>query len=695
MGAKQSNINQNNFQKGNGKRNEKNQNNNISLANKNINNNKKKNNISKDNSINNNEIKLNVIIETLIRIYHFENKIKDLCKKEDNKTNNSTCVIASRNLIERYKEIFQLKSLINQFNNPTTLKYINYLISICDITNENKNEIYRKGEYISKIIAELKKGNEALMNKIKGNIGLLTELNNEAKLNYKSINLKEKQKKVIVDFTIINYDIFLLLIEQNILVDNFLFADYFISSYDILVLIKKFGDCSNNVICEVGKINKKDQSINIEYLLDDDKIQGSTDLKYLLKDINISEIYQKISKTKNENDEIEFIEYNFDFPTDNRRKIFFIRSQSLISDENEKKLNEITTFKKNNDINLRSEKNDENKINKIGEDSDNIINKEEFKVLSKNREKLEEKILKKNPNENLLNNEIIRSTEEQKSEEKLYEEKPIEEKSSKRKTKTEEPKEEKKSGRKKKKKRDKRTSLKGDKMQEESQKVEEVINKGEEKSSKEKLSGEENIKKEEEEEKERESNNKNLKIIKEENKNNENSEIENNIHNLNNKNSENEISKLLNEQKKLIDKIKDLENKLKEKDDLINDFIETINKLKDSLNDNIHQNANLNENLMRKNIEIEELKKETEQLKLKLSKFPFELSEKEELVSIIITSFDERVNSCYLCKNTDKFIKIEKEFYNKYPQYKNLDNYFTINGNKINPELSLDENKII
>jgi len=671
----------NNTQSGNG--NENHQNNNISLENKNINNNKKMNNISIDNSFNNNEIKLDVVIETLIRIYCFENKIKELCKKEDNKTNDSGCVIASRNLIEKYKEIFQLKSLINQFNNPTILKYINNLISIEETSHMNQNEINKKGEYLSKIILELNKGNKALMNEIKDNIGLLSELNKEAKLNYKSINLKEK------------------LIQQNILVDNnFLFADYFISSDDILILIKEFGDCSSNAICEVGKINKKDQSINIEYLLDDNKIQGSTDLKELLKDIEISEIFQSISKTKNENDEIQFIDYNFDVFIDNKRKISIISSdrkekdESLIIDENEKKLNEITTFKKNNDINLRSEKNDENKINKIGEDSDNIINKEEFKVLSKNREKLEEKILKKNPNENLLNNEIIRSTEEQKSEEKLYEEKPIEEKSSKRKTKTEEPKEEKKSGRKKKKKRDKRTSLKGDKMQEESQKVEEVINKGEEKSSKEKLSGEENIKKEEEEEKERESNNKNLKIIKEENKNNENSEIENNIHNLNNKNSENEISKLLNEQKKLIDKIKDLENKLKEKDDLINDFIETINKLKDSLNDNIHQNANLNENLMRRNIEIEELKKEMEQLKLKLSKFPFELSEKEELVSIIITTIDERVNSCFLCKNTDKFIKIEKEFYNKYPQYKNLDNYFTINGNKINPELSLDENKI-
>ena len=150
----------------------------------------------------------------------------------------------------------------------------------------------------------------------------------------------------------------------------------------------------------------------------------------------------------------------------------------------------------------------------------------------------------------------------------------------------------------------------------------------------------------------------------------------------------------MNEQKKLNEKIKELENKLKEKDDLINDYIEKINKLQNSLNENIHQNANLKENLIRKRKEIEKLEEKIEHLKIKLSKCPFELSEKEELISIIITTFDENININFLCKNTDKFMKIEKDFYNKYPQYKKLDNYFTNNGNKINPDLSLDENNI-
>ena len=130
----------------------------------------------------------------------------------------------------------------------------------------------------------------------------------------------------------------------------------------------------------------------------------------------------------------------------------------------------------------------------------------------------------------------------------------------------------------------------------------------------------------------------------------------------------------------LNEKINELENKLKQKEDLINDYIEKISKLQNSL--------------IRKTKEIEKLKKEMEQLKIKLSKFPFELSEKEELVSIVIRTIDENINVNFFCKNTDKFRKIEKDFYNKYPEYKNLNNYFTFKGNKINPLLSLDENKI-
>ena len=373
--------------------------------------------------------------------------------------------------------------------------------------------------------------------------------------------------------------------------------------------------------------------------MDIEKIIDSENLNDKLKN-EVSYIYKEISRNKIDNDEIEFKEYSFDFDNNNQNKIKHIgnnnkKEKSIIIDENEDEDNKI--FKKNNlnyiEVNL----------NNARSDRDNLINPFEEKYLN---EISNEKILASDTN--VLDKKL---NENKQYEEKLIEDQPKEEKLSEKKT-------------------------------------------TEEKSNEEKLNKEENIKQEANDQEKEGNNNINLKNIKPENKISENSEIENNINNLNNKNSENEFSKLLNEQKKLNDKIKELENKLKEKDDLINDYIETINKLQKSLNENIHQNENLNEKLIRKSNEIKELKKEMDQLKIKMFKFPFELSEKEELVSIIITTIDESINISFLCKNKDKFIKIEKDFCNKYPQYKNLDNCFTINGKKIIPDLSLDENKI-
>ena len=94
-----------------------------------------------DNSIYNNEIKLDVVIETLLRIFLFEKRIKELCNNEDNKNNDSSCIITSKNLISKYKEIFQfdhLKKYIN--NNEIILKHINKMLSTEDIRKEDTKE---------------------------------------------------------------------------------------------------------------------------------------------------------------------------------------------------------------------------------------------------------------------------------------------------------------------------------------------------------------------------------------------------------------------------------------------------------------------------------------------------------------------------------------------------------------------------
>ena len=146
--------------------------------------------------------------------------------------------------------------------------------------------------------------------------------------------------------------------EQNISPDYFLFADYFISCDKILILIKEIGECSDNVICEVGKYNKREQCINIEYLLDDKQILDSSGIKEKLKNIELSHIYKKISGIKKNNNEIEFKEYNFGFDTDNKNKKFIIDNKGETIIRNEKENEDIKLFKKN----IGAKNNDENKL---------------------------------------------------------------------------------------------------------------------------------------------------------------------------------------------------------------------------------------------------------------------------------------------------------------------------------------------
>jgi len=47
-----------------------------------------------------------------------------------------------------------------------------------------------------------------------------------------------------------------------------------------------------------------------------------------------------------------------------------------------------------------------------------------------------------------------------------------------------------------------------------------------------------------------------------------------------------------------------------------------------------------------------------------------------------------------ICKNTEKFIRLEEKLYNDYPKYSESENYFMVNGNRVSRFKTLDENKI-
>ena len=159
----------------------------------------------------------------------------------------------------------------------------------------------------------------------------------------------------------------------------------------------------------------------------------------------------------------------------------------------------------------------------------------------------------------------------------------------------------------------------------------------------------------------------------------------------------NELEKLLNEEKnknkELNLKIKDLESNLIQVRNHNSELKIRIRNLEETYlnknnNRNIIEKEKLSEIINKNNIEINELRK-------KLSRYPFELLEGEKMISIIFNSGKQDIiNFPIICKNTDIFVNIELKLYEKYPNYSENENFFTTSGKRINRYKSLENNKI-
>ena len=83
------------------------------------------------------------------------------------------------------------------------------------------------------------------------------------------------------------------------------------------------------------------------------------------------------------------------------------------------------------------------------------------------------------------------------------------------------------------------------------------------------------------------------------------------------------------------------------------------------------------------------------ELEEEIKKFKsFFLTQGEQLISVKFISVDQNINFTVIAKNTDNFARLEEKLYNKYPSYKDTENYFLVNGYKINRHRTLEENKI-
>ena len=149
----------------------------------------------------------------------------------------------------------------------------------------------------------------------------------------------------------------------------------------------------------------------------------------------------------------------------------------------------------------------------------------------------------------------------------------------------------------------------------------------------------------------------------------------------------NDLNTEINKNKILNDQITKLKNDLnaERNNEQLNKEIKKLNDAQNNIKEKVYSNTDK---------DIIQLYKTIDELKEKLSRYPFELSKGEKLISVIFFSSDESMLHSIICKNTEKFIKLEEKLYNDFPEYSESDNLFIVNGNKVNKFKTLEENKI-
>ena len=164
------------------------------------------------------------------------------------------------------------------------------------------------------------------------------------------------------------------------------------------------------------------------------------------------------------------------------------------------------------------------------------------------------------------------------------------------------------------------------------------------------------------------------------------------------------LLKKLNEER---NKNKELEKELSEKNNRIEILENENKKLKEELNNQININNNSKEEeekkkLLKENFDTKdeafksmlEKDKEIKELKEKIKRLPFELNENEKLISVIFTNSKKEFYYSLICKNTERFSAIENKLYDKFPQFGETANYFLVDGKKIIPHKTLEDNHI-
>ena len=74
--------------------------------------------------------------------------------------------------------------------------------------------------------------------------------------------------------------------------------------------------------------------------------------------------------------------------------------------------------------------------------------------------------------------------------------------------------------------------------------------------------------------------------------------------------------------------------------------------------------------------------------------FPFEYAKGDKIFTVNFISLNEDIHYSMICKNTDKFYRLEDAFYDKFPEYKNCSNFYLIHDKIIDKYNNLESNNI-
>ena len=119
-----------------------------------------------------------------------------------------------------------------------------------------------------------------------------------------------------------------------------------------------------------------------------------------------------------------------------------------------------------------------------------------------------------------------------------------------------------------------------------------------------------------------------------------------------------------------------------------------IFQLQNNMN-NINFSNNQNNNSIDSLIKLVKAKEDLiNNLNEKLKRFPFILEKNENLMSVIFSSVNQKVNYSIVCKNTDTIHNLEVKLYQEFPSLYESENYFLCKGQIINKFKTFEEYKI-